>query len=528
MPRFLSQLLRTFRTIHTARAPRRAPRRANLRLEGLEGRLVLTSASFNPLTSTLTVNATPGHFGIIEEGKGVILPPSVPQITLQADPLRARLQVFDDGTLVPVLVNGVPVSEIPIASIKHADVSLPFLDALTVDDSHGAPFAPGTDISLSGIGPTDSLTLTGSRPISGGESYVVGGTAASASTLSLGGDTYTFGSTIGSVTDSVKITGTFQVSTAGQNVSLTDSLLGVTQKLSGIGPGAGGALTYSNKPAVEVDEFAANASVTLDATAAAAGEKSFALILHGANDKAFIQATPSTVTTGITAEGNANLVNLQGNSGLVSILGNGFTAVSLSTFATLGAGIGGRTDGIKQNVVVSGVDTLVLDDSGNVTTPQHVKVTESTISGTGLFGNSAAVVRYRSTGHVRIDTGTAADTYTIAGSRLGAHFDSSIEIDDGFEAGLSVGVTVDAGSGLDLHLEAFFTNILAKGQLAPQTQPPVSLSLFGLHGKYSQPTPTLPDGDEAVTFAGGLTSDVSYQGFTSVTLVNPNGTVPPL
>src|SRR6516164_4619174 len=111
MRRFLNKLVGDFRSTHAARTARRAPRRASLQVEGLEDRLVLTSASFNPLTSTLTVNASPGSFGII--GRGIVIPPSVRHITFQADPLRARLQVRDNGALVPVLDNGVLVPELP-------------------------------------------------------------------------------------------------------------------------------------------------------------------------------------------------------------------------------------------------------------------------------------------------------------------------------------------------------------------------------------------------------------------------------
>jgi hypothetical protein len=529
MRRFWNKLFGDCRSTKAPRTARRPPRRASLQVEGLEDRMVLTSANFFPSTSTLVINASPGSFGISDPSLGIFIPPAVRQITFQADPHQAKLQVLDDGVLVPVFENGVPVpgGEVPIASIREVDVNLALLDAVHVDDSNGVPFAQGATIKLLNSGSSDSLNLTGSRTIQGGESYVVGGTAATGSTLSLGGSTFQFSGIIGSVTDSVQITGNLQVSTAGPNVSLSGSD-GVWQALSGIGPGAGGNLFYSNKPGVEVNEFAPGASVTLGATAAAAGETAFGLVMLAANDRATIAATPSTVRTSVRAEGNTDFVYLEGNSGAVSVQGNSSTYATLSTVAPLGTDVGGRTSGIQQNVVINGVNTLALDDSGNHTTPEHVTVTEATISGTGLFGNPAAVVHYSNTGHVEIFTGTAPDTYAVHGSRAGAHFGSSLEIDDNFENGLNVAVALDAGSGLHLHLVAFYTTIFVSSHSAPSVQPPAALSLFGLHGTYSQPIPNLPDGDETVTFAGGLTSDVSYQGFTSVALENPNGTGPSL
>ena len=53
---------------------------------------------------------------------------------------------------------------------------------------------------------------------------------------------------------------------------------------------------------------------------------------------------------------------------------------------------------------------------GTVTTQEQVKVTESTISGIGLFGNSGVVVGYQDTIPL-IFTGRLANTYTVAPSQ---------------------------------------------------------------------------------------------------------------
>jgi hypothetical protein len=557
--------MRKFQTANTTRTPRRTQRRAMLGLEGLEDRLVMSAAMQTssallhtlpvvtipivvPHTtatqngSTLTINALPGSFGPISP----ILPLEVAHIrtiTLQEDPTNhAMLDVLDSGNLV---------GKFKIRSISTVDIDVAGLDNVTILDTKGLPFASGTTVSVFGSGSLNSLTLKGGpdggRIISGGETYTAGHGLRivpltlgriddgilplfQPGSLTLGGDTFTFTSAIGSVTDSIKTTGQLVVKAFGSDVTLSGTD-GVTQTLSGLSiGGAGDNLTFSNKNLVNLEMFSANANATLNATAAAAGEHFFVVDLFGNDEGVTINATPRGVTTSVVAGGEGCGVFVAANSSPVFINGTSTTNAILGT----NHGNDGVTSGIRANVTVENVGTLVIGDAANHTTPENVKVTESTISGTGLFGNSAAVVHYSGTGHVQIHTGAAADTYTIAGSKPGAHFGSSIGIDDEFASGgLNVGVTVDAGSGLDLRLFAFFTTIFVKGEhLLGQDvslgQPPVTLSLLGLHGKYSQPTPTLPDGDETVTFAGGRTSGVNYEGFTSVTLDNPNGTVGPL
>jgi hypothetical protein len=444
--------------------------------------------------STLSVTADPGFFAISPGHPGTEV---IRQTTFQADPIQlGKLDVYDGGTLL---------GRFAMSSIKNVDMNVAYLDNVNVDDSNGLPFAAGTTISLSSYsgGFGNSLNLTGSRTISGGETYAAGNGAQGGS-LTLGGSTYKFNSAIGSVSDSVKTTGPLVVKAFGSNVWLSGSN-GVTQTLSGLSNGgAGDTLTYSNKNPVYLEMFGANATAHLNATAAAAGEQSFVTDLLGNDEGVQINATPSTVGNGVVAAGQGDAVTVAANSSSVSIQGNSSTYVSLGT------------SGIKRDVFVTGVGELVLNDSGNNTTPENVKVTQSIISGTGLFGNNAAVVEYHNTGHVQISTGEQADTYTIAGSKPGAHFGSSIEIDDNSTVGLNVAVALDAGSGLDLHLN--------NGLLANPA--PASLLISAPQGTYSPPAPPLPTGGETMTFAGGLTSYVIYQGFTSVDLANPNGTAP--
>jgi hypothetical protein len=489
MQRFLNTLLRNFRSNNTTR---RTTRRTTLQLEGLENRTVLSSVLQPSGTSTLIVNVDPGFFSI---GPGLGFFKHIQHLTFQSDP--------QDAGKLDVIYNGAPLSQpFAKASINNVIVNVAGLDAVNVDDSNGLPFADRTTVSLIGSGSFNSLNLTGSRTISGGETYAAGN-GAQAGSLTLGGSTYQFSSTIGSVTDSVKTTGSLVVKAFGQNVSLNGQN-GVTQTLSGLSNGgAGDTLTYSNKDLVNLEMLSANASANLNATAAAAGEQFFVIDLFGSNQGVTINATPNTVATSVVAAGLGDAVFVQANSGRVFI--NGTT----STLAVLGTGFGQRgvTSGIKQDVFVEGVGRLALTDPGNNTTSEHVVVTESTISGTGLFGNDAAVVHYSDTSLLQIVTGELADTYTIVGSKPDARFGSEIEIDNNSTVGLSVVVILDAGSGLNLGLN---------NAASPNTGP-ASLFISALNGTFSHPTPTPSTGSEVVTFAGGLTSDVVYQGFTSVT-----------
>jgi hypothetical protein len=116
MLRFLSKLARQFQTATITRTPRRAPRRALLQLEGLEDRLVLSAA-----TASLT-GSTPD----------VIAHRPSEQITFTGDKHPGELDV---------LLGNRKLGHFPIAKVQNVNVSLKSLDAVTVDDSRGFPFA---------------------------------------------------------------------------------------------------------------------------------------------------------------------------------------------------------------------------------------------------------------------------------------------------------------------------------------------------------------------------------------------------
>jgi hypothetical protein len=446
--------------------------------------------------STLEVVASPGTASHLRH------------ITFQADPHKAGfLEVLDDGALL----GGKPFA---ISSIKSATVGVAGFDSVTVDDSNGLPFATDVNVSLFGKGARNSLDLTGSRPNTPGtdEGYTAGDGATDGSLDTLAGNTFRFSSAIGSVTDSIRSDGIL-IGAFGAKVTLSDSD-GLTQKLSGLSlGGAGDTFTFKNKGFVGLSLESAGASASLTATAAAAGEKTFSVALRGNGASVDIKATPSTVETDVLAGGaslsNTAQVNLEANSGVVKIVGGSATTVIVGQTVSPGEEV---TSGIKANVSVDGVKEVSLVDNGNRSTKENVAVTESTIFGTGLFGNSAVKLTYLDTGFVNFETGQLAETYTVRASKPGARFSSPIAINDLFpKAALTVDVIVDPDSGLNLHV-FHLLDLSGNG--------PTTLSISAPGATFSQPTPPSGApffaGTEDVNFAGGLTSVISYAGVENV------------
>jgi hypothetical protein len=155
-------------------------------------------------------------------------------------------------------------------------------------------------------------------------------------------------------------------------------------------------------------------------------------------------------------------------------------------------------------VSVEGVKVVRITDGGNFTTQEFVTVTESTISGTGLFGNNNVVVSYSNVGDLKIVTGALVEAYTVTASQQGATFTTPISIEDESEFGLSVGVGLNNNRGLDLSLDN-----------AVRANPaPASLNIFALDATVNPFT--TPTGSESVTFAGGLTDEIHYRDFDNV------------
>jgi hypothetical protein len=506
MRRFFNKLLRDFKTTGTARGGRGTPRRAALQVEGLEDRMVLSTAKLNPLTGLLSVVASPGTFSLSRPGGPIVA--HIRQITFEADKtLAGKLDVLDNGTLL---------GRFPIASVKAVTTQVAGLDAVNVDDSNGLPFATNVNMTLFGEGALNSLNVTGSRPFSPGadEGYTAGNGAADGELDTLNGNAFRFSNAIESVSDSIASDGIL-TDAFGSKVTLTGA--NGTQTLRGMSVGgAGDTFSFSHKKFVGLGDNSANATATLNTTAAATGEQNFAVAMRGNFTTVDIKATPSTVETDVLAGGvslsNNSRVNLEANSGFVKISGGSATTVVLGENTPNGSVL----TGIKANVSVFGVLVLSMDDRGNRTTQENVTVTESTVSATGLFGNSAVTVKYSNTASVGFLTGQLAETYTVRASKPGALFSSRIFITDGFPTGsLTVNVIVDPGSGLNLQL--FHLRNLSGNA-------PTSLTFVALGATFSEPSPPTGapffDGTVDANFAGGRTSEIQYLGIEDVTLIN--------
>ena len=485
MRRFLNKLFRDFRTTSTTRGGRGAPRRAALQVEGLEDRLVMSGVTVHQFGSLLLIQAT-----------------SQNHITFQGN--GNEMKVLD--------TNGKSVYTNPNKQlITTVDIQLQGGDSVVVDDSNGMPFGQGgkpygTTINLSGFPKNNTLTLQGSRGVAGNETYAPGGD------IQLDNLLFNLKSGIASVTDKIQITGTFDVQTSS-SVALSGSN-GSTQQLSFTGGGGGGTtLTYANKPEVFVDQSAPNAFDFLDATAAATGEQSFTVNMHAAGDNTTIDMTPSNVVTNVSANvapvANNESVTVWGNGDRVVISGNSSTQVSIGFPLSNGLD---TTRGIQADVWVFGASSLSLSDSGNQSTQENVMVTEYTISGSGLFGNDGVTVVYEGVAkNVNLVTGQEADEYTVVGSQPGAMFTTPISITDFSGVSFTADVIVDSGSMLNL-------------QLPTTPDETASLSISAVNGMFNPQSPTLGSGTEVVTFAGGLTSQISYGegsgGFNDVTLLS--------
>ncbi len=533
MLRFLSRLVRTFRTANTTRTPRRAQRRSMLRLEGLEDRMLLSAAGATPSFIDRPV-FRPSAVVMLPPPATVSLNPATHTLTVTVDQPGEEIIITGTktaGDLAVSLAKSTAPNKSTLlgvftkAEVKSVVVNLASSDILDVDDSHGGlPFNANTTVSISGSASSNSVDFTGTVTIKGFETYVAGDGSADGkltlqgTTAQVGTTTYTFDSTITSITDSLKITGFLDVQTSSTNVSLSNTN-GAGQELTGLGINGGAVhnLTFSNKPNVILDMFGSNATVTLDATAAAAAEQSFAVNLNneGAGQLVNIDGTPSTVKTFVNANG-PDQVNVLANLGSVSIVGfgTGPNGQNSGVGVTLGGGQGIQdvTSGIKATVSVRNVGTLKIDDGANNKTRENVTVNESTISATGLFGNNAVKVDYSGINRLLFVTGEQAETYTLAPSSSNAQLPNHIEIDSHSQQGLTVGVTLFANSGLNLTMDnaEFFD--------APQA----SLTVTAIGATFDQ-----SQGFESVVFAGGSTSNLTYPGPVTVTNISSHIHLPP-
>jgi hypothetical protein len=502
--------MRQFQTANTARIPRRAPGRPRLQLEALEERVVLSAAS---LTGALDGS-------LIASTQPITPPPPVAKATLNGSTLDVVVNQENEtitflggdlpNKLNVYLNNSKLLGQFPASAVQNVDVSLTSLDSVVINDGHGFPFAPGTTISLSGSGSENPVTLTGSVAVNGRETYT-GGNGFQGASLTVDGTTLNFDNGIGTVTDSLKATGLFQVNAYGNFPTLFGNGGGV-QTLTGLSSnGAGDTLTFSNKSGVSLVMLSNNSTGTLDATAAAAGEQTFNVSLAGNNQGLYINATPTNLPTTVNVFGGQyDAVNLFANSSPVTIAGNS------STHVILGRGSGNTEvmSGIKASVKVEDVATLILADFDNTTTQEKVTVTDKAIFGTGMFGNPLAQVNYSNVGHLYIDTGYLAsglqESFTIEGSSPTATFPTPIEIDDDAAVGLSVTVDLTPSSDLNLNVD----------NAATPAAGPAYLYVNAIGGTFTQ----TPDSDTVTFGAPNTTSTIDYEAYNgNVTVYNFNG-----
>ncbi len=489
MQRFFGKLCNRMRPGNKARATSRGPRRVSLGLEALEGRLVPTT-SFLYNGSLNIGNVAPGH-----------------SLALYCNTNDNNLvQVLDESTSPNTLV-----FQGNKQSINTVNIQLSSGDGVSIDDSNGFPFAYNTKVSLTGTGPGNTFGLGGSRTVSGNEVYVPGFGPASAAMLSLDNSTISFDKTITSLIDFVPITGTDDVQTSGANVTLLNKLNNI---ITGLGPGAGGStLNFNHKPTIELEEYAANATINLDdpGHGPISGVPDppepaalFVVNMHGAGDSTVIAATPANevteVQTTVAPVANSASVILAANSGPVQVNGNSTTTLRIGQQLPNGLF---STQGIQGNVTVQGVGGLSLLDNGNNSTAQNVTVTEQKVSGTGLFGNNNVVLSYAGVTNLSINSGQLADQYTVEASAPFANFSTNVSITDSSNTSFRADVYADIFNNIKVSL--FNTNPVAAAQLFVHIQ-------SGEVASHPNPLQGVVD----VTFDQLFCAQIAYEGFTPV------------
>jgi hypothetical protein len=478
---FLNRFSRHLNPAREAPRPKKSSTRLNL--EAMEDRLVPTTV--RQVGPVLTITATPND-----------------TIVMREDPLNHSLLDVSDKTGL--------LGQFVISSIHTVNVSVAGSDAIKMDDTNGIPFANGTVIALSGTGTKNALDLVGGTKLTDNETFNAG-TAGGVGSVGVDGADFTFTSAIESVTDDLSVT---KLTVEAQGPSVTLKGNGGSETLEGLaGTGGGGNnLTYHGKADTTLELRNANATANLDAAAGALGLTEFDVLLDNSLDQVNINATPASVTTHVLVTAALNqetFVTLFGNAGPVDINGNGVTTVALESTGLENTSV---TSGINNNVFVEGVDFLDLSDGGNATTPENVTVTESTISGTGLFGNNSVVLTYEAVNNLMILTGRLVENYTVTGSHPGATFGAQVNIDNNNNGSgaLNIRVNLDSGSGLSLFSD---NNSPAESSLV-FSAPPTAI--------FSPPPGMIPMGTETITFPGvpgALTSTVTYSGYDSVTSV---------
>jgi hypothetical protein len=466
MNRFLKNLFREASASGPSRrGGRPAARRPMLRAEGLEDRTVLSTAGMSG--SALVINVSPNS--------SVELFESVSGANRQVEVIGAA---------------GNP--RFSINAINATDINVSGGSTVIIDDSNGMPFKSNTTISINGNGFGNSVDLEGSRSVDTNGVYIAGEASPTQTTLAMDNLTFDFGTAVTTVSDSIRLTGgPLFVATKGAHVTQSNFGTG-RQLLSGLGE-AGGNFIYSNETTVDLDDAAQNGTVNLDATGASSLETQFNVFTTNTGETVQIAATPASVSTSIFVDAGGSEAVLQGNAGAVSISG-----LQSSTSLIVGALTGNgefSTKGIRANVRVTGIATMVVLDNANASTNETVTVTDRSISGTGLFGNNAVGISYGNVSTLSMVSGQLTDSYTVKPSSASAEFTTQINLFDHSTRSFSAHVDLNANSKLHLSL---FNDTNKAGELF--------ISAPGAKFENSS-------GVVDVLFGGVLSSQIDFQDF---------------
>ncbi len=518
MLRFLSKLARKFRTANKARAPRRAPCRARLQLEGLEDRMVLSTVSVNPVAGAVTLNVTPGD-----------------QARIVIDPVAQN--TFD------ITANGgkTLLSKEPMAAVKALTVNLPGGTGqgatLTVGDQHGLPFHVGENIQINGTNAGNTLNLNGPAEAVGlpafftaealtmpsatsggsivlsnaivGRSLTIGLGAGSARTINDG--LSTFGYTVNSPYLETGLG--FTIGQAGGTISSIDA--------------GSSRVQFQNKSSLQTELQAAGArfldfggptpaglhTVTVDAlknndnvdilNSYAGVETNFntaSTPTLNINDQASTALTRyfATVTPAGPAivfqplVGAQHLIKYSGNvnvtlAGSTTTLGDEYAVeqtvagspLTINAASTDTVDVGSQWPavfsstlvGIKGTVTVNGANFLQINDAGS-TQAAVWTIHESSVSGV-----APAAINFHNVGMMDVEGSSGVNTFNLTPSTATA-FTSQIILRDWNSTSTSsvFNVTVDAASALDLFLASEHTrgtlNLTAVGATVNPTAPP--------------------------------------------------------
>jgi hypothetical protein len=163
------------------------------------------------------------------------------------------------------------------------------------------------------------------------------------------------------------------------------------------------------------------------------------------------------------------------------------------------------------DIKVAGLDSVTVDDRDafpGIHPPVNPSaVPDSVIAHGSIDGPFTSLTAINISGSGSLNSFTVVRSFAIP---LAVSHIVTDGAQHSLPAGPSVSVTLNPHRALDLSLDNVQVGIL----------PPESLTIIATGGKFSSASPTTPTGSERVTFAGGITSEIDYSNFASVTDVS--------